>query len=72
MSHAFVREGDDMSLSDISPTIQALIHFLTQENGGIRVYEKERIELPEGNAIHKMSNGLSYGKDKAGKWEVLL
>ena len=70
MSQAFVREGDEQSLSEIPPTMQALINLLTRENGGIRVYEKSRITLPDGRDAHKMSNGLTYAKRPDGPWEI--
>ncbi|MBX2917186.1 MAG: hypothetical protein KF856_18100 [Cyclobacteriaceae bacterium] len=69
MSHAFVREGDDQSLSDISPTLPALINFLTRENNGVRVYEKKLKRLGD-KQVHEMSNGLSYTKDENGRWSV--
>jgi len=71
MSQAFVREGDDQSLTDVAPTINALIHFLTRENGGIRVYEKKKVTDDTGKEIHQMSNGLSYAKDAQGHWEII-
>jgi len=69
MSQAFVREGDDQSLNEISPTLQALIVFLTRENNGIRVYEKKSY-VEKDREIHAMSNGLSYTND-SGKWQVV-
>ena len=71
MSQAFVRESDDQWLSDIAPTVNALINFLTRENGGIRVYEKKQISRNDGKIIHTMSNGLSYAKSNEGKWEIV-
>jgi hypothetical protein len=70
MSQAFVRENDDQWLNEISPTIQALINFLTRENGGIRVYEQKNFLRDDGRQIHVMSNGLSYTKNEKGEWEV--
>ncbi|MCW5910782.1 MAG: hypothetical protein KIT62_06900 [Cyclobacteriaceae bacterium] len=70
MSQAFVREGDELSLSDISPTLPALINFLTRENNGIRVYEKKVTEV-EGQPVYEMSNGLRYAKDENGRWIVV-
>jgi len=70
MSQAFVREGDEQSLSEIAPTLNALIRFLTLENGGIRVHEKRLDTDAAGNTLHIMSNGLTYGKDKNGRWEI--
>jgi len=71
MSQAFVREGDDQWLSDVAPTVNGLIIFLTRENNGVRVYEKKTHTDAGGRKIHQMSNGLSYSKDENGRWEVL-
>ena len=71
MSQAFVREGDDPSLSDVGPSLRALIFFLTRENNGITVYEKKKYTDPKGREFHVMSNGLSYSKDDKGKWEII-
>lgn len=70
MSQAFVRESDDQWLDEVSPTLPALINFLTRENGGIRVYEKSN-HVVDGRQIHVMSNGLSYARDEKGKWGVV-
>lgn len=71
MSQAFVREGDDQWLSDVAPTINALIVFLSRENNGIRVYEKKNFADDKGRTIHEMSNGLSYTKDEKGQWIIV-
>lgn len=70
MSQAFVREGDELSLSEIPPTLQALIRLLTYENGGIAVYERARVMLPDGREAFKMSNGLTYARSSS-RWEVI-
>ena len=70
MSQAFVRESDDQWLDEVAPTVPALINFLTRENNGIRVYEK-RVFNENGREIHEMNNGLLYGKDTNGKWEIV-
>lgn len=69
MSQAFVRESDDQWLNEISPTLNALINFLTRENNGVRVYEQKNY-VDNGREIHVMSNGLSYTKDQQGRWQV--
>ena len=70
MSQAFVREGDDQSLADITPTLNSLLRFLTGENNGVRVHEKKQYH--EGDrTVHVMSNGLSYTKDNNGRWTIL-
>ena len=72
MSQAFVKESDEMLLQDVSPSITALIMYLTRENNGIRVYEKKRVKDSENNReVHVMSNGLSYAKDENSKWYVI-
>jgi hypothetical protein len=70
MSQAFVKESDEQWLHEIQPTLNALIVYLTRENNGIRVYEKKAF-VHDGLEIHEMSNGLSYAKDKEGKWYVV-
>lgn len=72
MSQAFVKEGDEQWLHEIQPTLNALILHLTRENNGIRVYEKRQYVDPKtGREVHEMSNGLSYSKDKEGRWEIV-
>jgi hypothetical protein len=71
MSHAFVKEQDAQWLHEISPTVYALIVYLTRENNGVRVYELKTSVDANGKEIHSMSNGLSYTKDDDGKWAVL-
>jgi len=70
MSHAFVKEGDHQDLQDIAPTMNALVAFLTNENGGIRVYEKKQVKGANGDIVHVMSNGLGYKVNSNSKWEI--
>ena len=71
MSQAFVKESEEQWLHDISPTINALIVYLTRENNGIRVYEQKNYLNPKTrNQVYTMSNGLSYSHDDGGKWFV--
>ena len=69
MSQAFVKEEDDQWLHEIPGTLTALIHYLTRENNGIRVYEKRKL-IKNGIEVFEMSNGLSYSKDADGKWQI--
>jgi hypothetical protein len=72
MSQAFVKESDEMLLQDVSPSITALVIYLTRENNGIRVYEKHLVKDTENHReVHVMSNGLSYAKDANSKWYVI-
>ncbi len=66
-----MKEGDDQWLSDIAPTMSALLVFLTRENNGIRVYEEKKTIDADGREVFHMSNGLSYSKDVEGKWIVV-
>jgi hypothetical protein len=69
MSQAFVREGDEQSLDEITPTLNSLLQFLTRENNGIRVYEKSQYQNGD-RTVYTMSNGLSYTKENNGRWEI--
>jgi hypothetical protein len=72
MSRAFVKEVDEQWLHDISPSVDALINYLTRENNNIRVYERNRyIDSIKKNEIYEMSNGLSYTLDEDHKWMVV-
>ncbi len=71
MSQAFVKESEEQWLHEVPPTINALVVYLTRENNGIRVYEKQvSINPKDGKQVHQMSNGLAYAKDDEGKWYV--
>ena len=71
MSQAFVRENEEQWLHEVTPTMSALIIHLTRENNGIRIYEKKNFIAKDDRVVHQMSNGLSYTKDKLGRWELL-
>jgi hypothetical protein len=71
MSQAFIRDEDGQVLSDIAPTLGALIQFLTRDNNGVRVYERRNYHDGNGRVIHEMSDGLLYTKDGSGRWTVL-
>jgi hypothetical protein len=71
MSRAFTKEADDQNLSDISPTVNALIMYLTRENNGIPVYEKRNYIDSQGRTIHEMNNGFSYTINDCSEWTML-
>lgn len=71
MSRAFVKEGDDQWLSDIAPTVNALVHYLTRQNNGVKVYLKREFSDSKGKSHYEMSDGLSYTVDESGKWTVV-
>jgi hypothetical protein len=69
MSQAFVKESDEQWLHDVSPTMNALIVYLTRENNGIRVYERKSFVDPKTKKeVYEMSNGMRYAKDDDGRW----
>ena len=71
MSQAFVKESEEQWLHDVSPSMPALIVYLTRENNGVRVYEKKQtLDNKTGKEVFEMSNGLSYTKDSDGRWEI--
>jgi hypothetical protein len=71
MSGAFVRESDDQWLSDVGPSINALVNFLTRENNGVRVNLLKTDTDHEGRELFFMSNGLTYFKSKNSTWTIL-
>jgi len=71
MSQAFVKESEEQWLHEVPPALNALIHYLTRENNGVRVYEQKSFTDKEGKQVHVMSNGLSYAKDNESKWYVV-
>jgi hypothetical protein len=72
MSQAFMREGDDQWLHEISPTLSALVVYLTKENNGIPVYERSNyFDEKTGRTVYEMSNGMSYSLNQDGKWFAL-
>lgn len=72
MSHAFIRESDDLWLDQIPPTLNALIVYISKENNGIRANEKSNYKDEKtGKTVHVMSNGLSYSINEAGRWFML-
>lgn len=71
MSSAFVKEGDDMWLHDIPPTLDALVNYLTRENGGLRITERSCVYSDElKTTVHKMSDGFQYAV-RENKWTVV-
>lgn len=70
MSRAFTKESDNQNLEDISPTVTALILYLTRANNGIGVYEKRNYVDSQGRTIHEMNNGFSYTINDCGQWTV--
>lgn len=72
MSSAFVKETEEQWLHDVSPTLNALVVYLTRENNGVHVYERNAyMDNKLGRMVHVMSNGGSYTKDDEGRWRMI-
>ena len=72
MSSAFVKESEEQWLHEVSPTLNALIFYLTKENNGVRVYERSSyIDNKLGKTVHVMSNGGSYTIDEESRWRLV-
>ncbi len=72
MSSAFVKESEEQWLHEISPTMPALINYLTRDNNGVRVYEKRNhTDAKTGKPVHEMSNGLSYAVNIDNQWGIV-
>jgi hypothetical protein len=73
MSSAFVKEDEEQHwLHEVKGTVSALQAYLTRENQGIRVFEKDTsFDQSLKKEVHVMSNGLRYTKDEEGRWYVL-
>jgi hypothetical protein len=72
MSRAFVKDQDEQWLHEVSPTINALVNYLTAENNNIRVYERNNyFDSLTGKQVYEMSNGLSYTRDAENQWVVV-
>jgi hypothetical protein len=63
MSSAFVREGDEMKLNEIGPSLSALTVFLRRENGGMTIRELHSYYNDvHQREVHEMSDGLGYAR----------
>lgn len=70
MSQAFVREGDDMWLNEVAPTVSALCHFLTKQNGGVRIH-LIKTTIENGREVFWMTDGMQYAKNEKNEWEIV-
>ncbi|MBV9986907.1 MAG: hypothetical protein JO301_04475 [Chitinophagaceae bacterium] len=73
MSSAFVKQDEEQQwLHEVKGTVGALQTYLTRENGGLRVFERNfYFDAGLKKEVHEMSNGLKYAKDGEGKWYVI-
>ncbi len=72
MSSAVVKEGETRWLHKIDPSMNALLVFLQQENGGMRIYERKNYyNATEGRNVYQMSDSLSYIKNNESKWYIV-
>ena len=73
MSSAFVKEDEEQHwLHEVKGTVGALQTYLTRENNGLRIYERNSyFDALLKKEVHIMSNGLKYAKDEEGRWYVI-
>ena len=72
MSRAFVKEEEGQTLSEIGPGMNALIHYLSNDNNGVRVYEKRHFfSNKHKKVLHEMSNGLIYALNEESRWYIV-
>jgi len=73
MSSAFVKEGEYQKLSDVSPSLSALLFYLRQENNGQIIREIKSFHSEKcARHVYEMSDGLTYALDDDNKWMVIL
>jgi len=72
MSRAFVKEGESENqwLHDVEPTLEALVKYLTKESGYKVYLKKSFYNEALGREINEMSNGLNYGINDEGHWDI--
>jgi hypothetical protein len=73
MSSAFVKESEYRKLNDVDPTMDALLLYLRQENGGVRIVETKTFFSPKHKReAHEMSDGLTYALNDDNQWYIIL
>lgn len=72
MSSAFVKEGDSEQLRDVVPNMASLLMFLRRESGAPVRELKTRFSDKFQREVHDLSDGLSYGLNDDGQWQVYL
>jgi hypothetical protein len=72
MSRAFVKEGESEQLRDVAPNMASLLSHLKRENS-TSVYEMTtRFSNKFQREVHDLSDGLSYGLNDTGQWQIYL
>lgn len=73
MSSAFVKESEYRKLNEVNSSLDALLLYLRQENGGIRIVEtKSYFSKRHECDVHEMSDGLDYALDHENRWRIIL
>ena len=73
MSSAFVKENEYRKLNEVEPSLAALLLYLRQENGGVRIVEtKSYYNKKHGGHVYEMSDGLAYALDDNNRWRIIL
>jgi len=72
MSRAFVKEGESDQLKDVAPNEASLLFFLKRENGAPVHTLKIRFSEKFQREVYDTTDGLSYGLNDDGQWQVFL
>jgi hypothetical protein len=73
MSSAFVKETEYRKLNEVEPSLDALLLFLRQENGGVRIVEtRSYFNERHGRDVYEMSDGLTYARNDDKRWYIIL
>lgn len=73
MSSVFVREGEELRLSDVAPNLSSLQIYLRRENGGMPIRElKTWFSEKHDRDVYEMSDGLTYAKNDESKSHIIL
>ncbi|HEY4196774.1 MAG TPA: hypothetical protein VGM63_14625 [Mucilaginibacter sp.] len=73
MSSAFVKESEYRKLNEVDPSLDALLLYLRQENGGVKILETKSYYNPKHQRdVFEMSDGLTYALDDKCRWSIIL
>jgi hypothetical protein len=72
MSSAFVREAECRKLNEVEPSLDALLLYLRQDNGGVRIVEtRSYFSEKHGREFYEMSDGLTYARGASDRWYII-
>jgi hypothetical protein len=73
MSSAFVKESEYRKLNEVDPSLEALLFYLRQENGGFRITQTgSHYNQKDQREVYKMSDGFTYARNDDNQWYIIL